>query len=714
MKINKIFIGGLAVLSLTACNDFLDVDPASNAVSKELVYNSASEVDKALNGVYASLLSSETFGKNLYTTFQLNSDVDFVTKTQETAAGNLPQRFDTRADAGNVNKLWNNLYAGVETCNEFINGLEDSKIYAQNMKSVIEGGENGGATTTTEVPDVTDLTQKMGEAKVIRAMFYNDLVDLWGDVPFTFTPTSEKKDYVTPIVSRDEIRTKLIEDLREAAPKMSYARKLDNTIEHVSKEACWAMIARLALSAGGYSLRPDKQDATNHGVMQRPENYKEFYTIARNYADSVIKSNTHHLTKSYRNVFIDECNFVVDNSDDPIFEIPFTKENSGSIGYIQGPAASLSSGYSIAPNVWGETKGSAQVSAFYGYSFNEKDLRRDYVIGMWSYSNQGDTLCVPAIRADYTLYNNKWSKLWSNSGNFTNYSGGNTGINYPYLRYADVLLMFAEADNELNDGPTDAAKEALKTVRRRAFESTDWSKEVDAYVDSVSQAGVGERYNTAKKAFLRAVLNERKWEFAGENMRWKDLVRNNMYSEVLYYTFLRYYGVGENAGGTSQYLDAVEMYDFGVEAGRYNDLPVDLYYRRIANPKNTSIFPNTAMEILEIANPYNTLERKPIDPEDITNDEYKWQKKENNFGWWSEGDGTPTNQCLYSLYGFMRGDAQGQPALVQNNGQLSPIGSANAEMTSDKLPVVRYILPIPNAAIQRSGGTYKNYYGYAN
>ena len=80
----------------------------------------------------------------------------------------------------------------------------------------------------------------------------------------------------------------------------------------------------------------------------------------------------------------------------------------------------------------------------------------------------------------------------------------------------------------------------------------------------------------------------------------------------------------------------------------------------------------------------------------------------------NEGAGTPTNQCLYSLYGFMRGDTQGQPALVLNNGQLSPIGSANAEMTADKLPVVRYILPIPNSAIQRSGGTYKNYYGYAN
>lgn len=692
MKLKYILMAGLACATFASCNDYLDVDTPSKYDDK-YVFGTETEINRALNGVYAQLLNSNLYGENFLTNFCFNSDVDFSTNSSETPASGAFRRFDCTSDAGQLKKTWDAAYMGIEYANNFIYQLENSPVY-----------KAGNA----------NCEQMLGEAKVIRAMFYNDLVDLWGDVPFTFTPTSEKKDYVTPIVSRDEIRTKLIEDLREAAPKMSYARKLDNTIEHVSKEACWAMIARLALSAGGYSLRPDKQDATNHGVMQRPENYKEFYTIARNYADSVIKSNTHHLTKSYRNVFIDECNFVVDNSDDPIFEIPFTKENSGSIGYIQGPAASLSSGYSIAPNVWGETKGSAQVSAFYGYSFNEKDLRRDYVIGMWSYSNQGDTLCVPAIRADYTLYNNKWSKLWSNSGNFTNYSGGNTGINYPYLRYADVLLMFAEADNELNDGPTDAAKEALKTVRRRAFESADWSKEVDAYVDSVSQAGVGERYNTAKKAFLRAVLNERKWEFAGENMRWKDLVRNNMYSEVLYYTFLRYYGVGENAGGTSQYLDAVEMYDFGVEAGRYDDLPVDLYYRRIANPKNTSIFPNTAMEILEIANPYNTLERKPIDPEDITNDEYKWQKKENNFGWWSEGDGTPTNQCLYSLYGFMRGDAQGQPALVQNNGQLSPIGSANAEMTSDKLPVVRYILPIPNAAIQRSGGTYKNYYGYAN
>lgn len=683
----------MACVTLASCNDYLDVD-APSKYDDLYVFSSETEINRALNGVYAQLLDGNVYGNAFLTSLCLNSDVEFNANSSENAGSSNFRRFDCTSDASQIKKTWDQLYMGIEYANNFIYQLENSDFY--------KAGEN------------SNLDQMLGEAKVIRAMFYNDLIDLWGDVPFTFTPTQKKDNLVTPVVSRDEIRTQLIADLEEAAPKMSFASKLDNGIEHVSKEACWAMIARLALSAGGYSLRPDTNDPSNHGVMKRPENYKEFYQIARDYAEKVIKSNTHHLSKSYRDVFVDECNFIAENGDDPIFEIPFTKNNNGNIGYITGPSVSVKSNESITPNVWGASSGSAQISAFYGYSFDDKDLRRDYVVGMWSYTNQGDTICVPAIRADYTLFNNKWSKLWSTAGNFASNSAGNTGINYPYLRYTDVLLMFAEADNELNDGPTAEAKEALKTVRRRAFASADWPEKVDAYVDAVSLAGTGERYDTPKKAFLRAVLNERKWEFAGENMRWKDLVRNNMYSEVLYYTFLRYYAVGENAGGTSQYLDAVEMYDFGTESGRYDDLPVDMYYRRIANPKDASIYPNKAMEILEIANPYHNLGVKPADDPDETNDEYKWQKKENNFAWWNEGAGTPTNQCLYSLYGFMRGDAQGQPALVENNGTLAPIGSASADMTADDLPVVRYILPYPNSAIQRSGNTYKNYYGYAN
>jgi hypothetical protein len=78
----------------------------------------------------------------------------------------------------------------------------------------------------------------------------------------------------------------------------------------------------------------------------------------------------------------------------------------------------------------------------------------DFVNGLWYYPATG----LPTMRADYSVHNNKWSKLWNSVGLGANTTGA-TGINFAYLRYADVLLMFAEAENELN-GPTAAAQES--------------------------------------------------------------------------------------------------------------------------------------------------------------------------------------------------------------------------------------------------------------
>ena len=719
MKINKIFIGGLAVLSLTACNDFLDVDPASNAVSKELVYNSASEVDKALNGVYASLLSSETFGKNLYTTFQLNSDVDFVTKTQETAAGNLPQRFDTRADAGNVNKLWNNLYAGVETCNEFINGLEDSKIYAQNMKSVIEGGENGGATTTTEVPDVTDLTQKMGEAKVIRAMFYHELLSYWGDIPFTFEGTGKTGNLLPPVTERQKVSDALIKDLEEAAKWMKSDQDATlNAPERISQEACYAMIARLALQAGGYSLNHDAGDTKNY-KMTRPDNYKDYYQIARDYAKKVIVAGGHALTKSYRQVFIDECNFITTKGDDPIFEIPFTKEYSGAWGYSQGPKSEVDINDDVDYNnsTWGKCNADARVSRFYGYMFADGDARRDYTIGLWGYSNKG----VPTINIDYTMYNNKWSKLWNTVG-LGKSTTDNTGINFAYLRYADVLLMFAEAENEVNNGPTQDAINAVEQVRKRAFENGGDYHLTSAQTDS-------------KEHFLKAVLDERKFEFAGENMRWKDLVRNNLYSETLFYTFMSYYAVAESANGSTQFMDLVDGHD-GVS---YNDISgtMDFYYFLVKDNEGDVNFPNNNLYKLYISSPwapsggsetntqpdkyleaqglttrYTAVTKNSISGKDSDSKKLAWETK--SYEWANLSSGMIKNEVLYSLFGFVRGDENGSILIVNNSGAstIFNVDAGNMENNLNRLSAVRYLLPYPQEAISRSNNVYKNYYGF--
>ena len=710
MKLNKIFISGMAMLSLTACNDFLDVDPDSTSANTEFIYNNEGEISTALNGVYAQILSGNTFGNNLYKDFQLNSDVDFSTNTSETASGNKPARFDTRSDAGNINSLWNALYTGVETANEFIFNLKNSKLYEEKMKTEIADGENTGGVVTEEVPNVTKLTQMMGEAKVMRAMFYHELLSYWGDIPFTFKATYETNNLYPEVTDRQVVSDSLIADLRHAAEWMQSDK--DATLdapERISKEAAYAMIARLALQAGGYSLNHDANDVNGY-KMTRPSNYKEYYQIARDYAKKVIDAGGHSLNKSFRDVFVDECNHIVNKGDDAIFEIPFGKDNSGAWGYAQGPKSDVDANNEtdFSNGAWGSTSGNVRTTRFYRHMFKEGDTRRDYVCGTWGYSNQG----LPAINFSYTMYNNKWSKLWNTVG-LGKSSTGNTGINFAYIRYADVLLMFAEADNEVNGAPTQEAIDAVNQVRRRAYNGVDYE--------------LTDAQTATKEDFLKAVLDERKFEFAGENMRWKDLVRNNLYSEQIFYTFLAYYGVAEDQSTGSPYIDMISEHD-GIDYANISAMS-NIYYVYVKNTGDVN-FPNSNLYMLYIVNPWSAdvqpsskpedyfanlgLSYEPVSAKDITGQtssakDVAWGNSENI---WSK-DGVLKNEVLYSLFGYIRGDEDGNIKIVNNGAVVNfDIDTQNPEATVQQLPAVRYLLPYPQEAIARSDGRYKNYYGF--
>ena len=710
MKLNKIFISGMAMLSLTACDDFLDVDPDSTSANTEFIYNNEGEISTALNGVYAQILSGNTFGNNLYKDFQLNSDVDFSTNTSETASGNKPARFDTRSDAGNINSLWNALYKGVETANEFIFNLKNSKLYEEKMKTEIADGEDNGGVVTEEVPNVTKLTQMMGEAKVMRAMFYHELLSYWGDIPFTFKATYETNNLYPEVTDRQVVSDSLIADLRHAAEWMQSDK--DATLdapERISKEAAYAMIARLALQAGGYSLNHDANDVNGY-KMTRPSNYKEYYQIARDYAKKVIDAGGHSLNKSFRDVFVDECNHIVNKGDDAIFEIPFGKDNSGAWGYAQGPKSDVDANNEtdFSNGAWGSTSGNVRTTRFYRHMFKEGDARRDYICGTWGYSNQG----LPAINFSYTMYNNKWSKLWNTVG-LGKSSTGNTGINFAYIRYADVLLMFAEADNEVNGAPTQEAIDAVNQVRRRAYNGVD-------YELTAAQTAT-------KEDFLKAVLDERKFEFAGENMRWKDLVRNNLYSEQIFYTFLAYYGVAEDQSTGSPYIDMISEHD-GIDYANISAM-YNIYYVYVKNTGDAN-FPNSNLYMLYIVNPWSAdvqpsskpedyfanlgLSYEPVSARDITGQtssakDVAWGNSENI---WSK-DGVLKNEVLYSLFGYIRGDEDGNIKIVNNGAVVNfDIDTQNPEATVQQLPAVRYLLPYPQEAIARSDGRYKNYYGF--
>ena len=713
MKIKNILLTGVAALSLVSCNDYLDVK-APSAYDEEFVFSQTSEIERALNGVYAQAIAGNLYGGLYQKALVLNSDVDITISSSPSHQHGTFYRFDSDASQDNDNyKFWVAAYNLIEYCNKFISSVENSQFF-QNKNDNPEWEQD------------RQVMQWLGEAQCLRAMAYHDLVVYFGDVPFSFSPASKRGEYIMPVVDREKIQRELIEDLKKASTYMMNAGSV--TVERCTKEFAQALIARIALTAGGYSLRPNKDDARSYGTMQRSADSVFFYQTARAYADSVITSGTHALNLSYQEVFVKECNYELVNNDDVIFELPFARNSTGNTGYTQGPTYNANEGNTV--GAWGACKGDARVNAFYRFLFRTGDKRREFVNGLWYYSyfssSDGSLADSVYIRNDYSVHNNKWSKLWTSEGSaLGSATTDGTGINYPYMRYADVLLMYAEAANMLDGGPSDdKAVQCLTAVHERAFGNAD-----QAFIDNAK---------ASKEAFQKAVLDERKWEFAGENSRWRDLVRTNTYAEELVYSFLRYYSAGmQNASGLTGYEDDINVHDGYTGKGYMDNLPERIYYHtynfseaqanlqalmffrtqyygysisvigNVANIEN--MYPNQKLQSLRILNAYEPAQKPATSM--ITNFGFKataWYSAD-FYQWGNNNNGTPKDECKYSFYGFMRGDDMGNIWLIRNGVQeLFP----TTIPTADQLPVVRYILPYPNTVIQRSSGAYKNYYGY--
>ena len=666
MKYSKLFIVGiLAMLGLSACSDYLDVKSDSK-YDEEYVFGNMEEINRALTTCYTYLLSGSTYGGAYYSTFCLNSDVEFATNSSDlqSSSGGDYKQFDSTPAGSALQSTWQAAYQNIEYCNNFIKAASTCAILEENKE---------------------ELMQMIGEAKCIRAMNYHDMVVLFGDVPFSMERAIDSP-MVMPVADRDTILQTLIDDLKEAAESMKFAAALDGGVQRCSKEFAWALIARISLTAGGYSLRPGASTA-DIGTMERPANYKEHYQTAMTYAGKVIAEGNHSLKKRYDQYFIDQCNYIVTNDDDSIFEIPYTKGVNGNVGYNWGPAYDMNGDetqmYDGSASNWGRTSGSNMLSVFYRFSFDEKDLRRNYVCGtaMWKYGSDGKV----AMRLDpWTAYCGKWSKLWTEAGNTMGaISQGNTGINYPYMRYADVLLMYAEAANEVNNGPTAEAIDAFKQVRRRAFQEADWGEKVDNYV-----AAAG-----AKDDFLKLIQDERKWEFGGEGLRWRDLVRWNKYAEVLRDVFYQYFGY-------AWYVSGDEMYNTDE---RFTNLPAELFYKTVDADENPLFsagydytkfgsMPNTALPVIEIYNPW-TFVRNPG---------AEWAQGYYLSQMYDDTNGYPKGQALFSLRGYIRATDHYGSQVVPDLWEVAP----------ESLPTVRYILPYPEDVVARSGGAYENKYGY--
>ena len=232
MKNSKIFLAGiLALLSLSACSEFLDVKSDSK-YDEEYVFGNMEEINRALNACYTYMLDGNTYGGAYYSTFCLNSDVEYATSSSDmqSSAGTDYKQFDATSAGSHLEKTWQSAYRNIEYCNNFITAAEVSPMMAENE---------------------AELMQMIGEAKCIRAMNYHDMVVLFGDVPFSLVRAADAP-MVMEVADRSVILNTMIEDLKEASKSMQFAASLDGGVQRCSKEFAWALIARMSLTAGGY------------------------------------------------------------------------------------------------------------------------------------------------------------------------------------------------------------------------------------------------------------------------------------------------------------------------------------------------------------------------------------------------------------------------------------------------------------------------------
>ncbi len=420
MKTKNIFFCFLFLISFTSCNDFLDTKP-TNILAPTNYYNTENQMNSAIAGVYDVLGNSELYAYGLMVRFASVGDEGFYRSSTVTQGA---QFYNETASDGDVLILWTQLYTGISRANVVL-----ANINKANM-------------------DSTKRNVMKGEALFLRAFYYYWLVNNWGDVPLI---TELPKN----VVDNDIARTPANEVFEKITQDMITAESLVPPITQIgyggriSKSAVRGILARVYLRWAGY-----------------PWNNVAKYQDASDWAKKVIDDTqaNHALNPSYSQVFV---NLAQDKYDikESIWECEFSHT-----GISADEMGQIGSWIGITTNDPG-------IGTAYGFinalpslynSYASGDLRRDRAIADFHYLSNL-TVVTYWNRYDYDKYSQsvgKWRRSEETALPKINQS---TPINFPILRYSDVLLMYAEAQNELNSSPPQSAIDAVNLVRERAW-----------------------------------------------------------------------------------------------------------------------------------------------------------------------------------------------------------------------------------------------------
>ncbi|WP_158712683.1 RagB/SusD family nutrient uptake outer membrane protein [Parabacteroides pacaensis] len=474
---NFLYICLLAIgISICACDDALEKYPLDKPSSSSYPSNET-ELEMALWGCYGSLWLGTNYGMVMPALLDITTDIAW-----ERAEVSMQSIGNGSHDANNswVELLWKNYYISIARCNYLLDNMERAK-----------------AETTPVVYD-----RIKGETRFLRAYFYLMLTETWGDVPLV-TKTLTLEEAQLPKTSKKEIVNFILKELDESIPFLPV---------HI-----------------GSSEKGRISQGTAQAIKARTALYNKMYEVVASETKKVIDSGEYQIDDNFKDLF---KSGTQPNSKEMMFYINY-KEGYRTPGIINGCTSRMGGGYSSKIPVQSLVDSYACIdglpideSPLYdpAHPFEQRDPRLGYTIvlpgteymGFQFETHKDSVECwnyktVPATRVANQDALNPYATfsgyVWRKYDEISNPNElYNSETAFIIMRYADVLLMYAEAKIEL--GEIDASVyDAINQVRQRK---------------SVGMPSISNKTQAELRSIVR---RERKCEFAWEGLRWSDIRR---------------------------------------------------------------------------------------------------------------------------------------------------------------------------------------------
>jgi starch-binding outer membrane protein, SusD/RagB family len=459
MKSLNIFIlAAFTLLTFQSCTDFITEEPAT-FYSEKAVFSTEAGVETAVNGLYASMNNGAYYGTSWHNGVLPHSGLFFSTQ----AAGRDIASLNATPSNITINDLWEQAYTTINSANIVIQNLENPTSSVANKQTAL------------------------GDAYFLRGMTYLDLVRLFNGVPLRTKPTS-LDDIHLPRAKRNDVISLIISDLQKAKTLMSDAGKTKNN--RPSKYAANIYLARLYIQLAG----EENGDAAN-------------WEKARTELLEIYNSKKFKLTPTYAQLFTPG----VENTTESIYELQYA--NTGSVRNSDIVRLYTPSESTFAPSnvtTFGRIRPNKEIFDAHVKQYpTDPRIASTYLFD--SYTKPNGT--VQQIYPKRTKGNTGFAfiRKWFDPA----YNSTTTERNYIIARYADVLLMLAEVENEIT-GPS-AAYIYVNEVLKRARDTNG-----DGVSDAVHPA---DWTGMDKNTFRNRIMNERRYELLSEGQEWFDARR---------------------------------------------------------------------------------------------------------------------------------------------------------------------------------------------